>query len=175
MLAIVGPPILPPVFTRIVYRLSLPFRDKLDLSLPTPDWIALLEGIAITAAGWMVLGASLWAVLHSLEPAAFPFAWEEWCRYSAYLAIAYVAGFVIVLVPSGLGVREYFLKLFLAQQLIAHNGFSEAEASAHAVVSVLLLRLVWTGAEVCIVAVLYWLPGPKVTSAIHDTSIEQPV
>jgi uncharacterized membrane protein YbhN (UPF0104 family) len=65
-----------------------------------------------------------------------------------------VAGFVIVVAPSGLGVREFFLTLFLAPELAALAGLGEAAAQATAVLTVLVLRLVWTAAELVAAAIL---------------------
>jgi uncharacterized membrane protein YbhN (UPF0104 family) len=82
-------------------------------------------------------------------------------RLTAFLALAYVAGFVIVIVPSGLGVREYFLTLFLVPEVTPLVAGDEAEGRALAILAVLVLRLVWTAAELVITGVVYWLPGQR--------------
>ncbi len=164
LLAIVGGPILPPVFNRIVHRISLPFQDRSGREAPRVTWRALGEGIVITTLAWLVMGASLWAVLRALRGDALAFTLPVWGRLSAYVSLAYVAGFVIVLVPSGLGIREYFLKVFLTYELIVAEGTGAVDAGAQAVLAVLLLRMVWTAAEVVVNAVVYWLPGPRAPS-----------
>ena len=80
MLVIVGLPILPPVFNRLVSRLrSLknllarqPASESIDPRQLHIKMTVLLEGLAMTACGWMLLGASLWAVIQAVidEPRA---------------------------------------------------------------------------------------------------------
>lgn len=160
LFAVVGLPITPPIFNRIVHHLSLPFRDPAAGPAPRLGWGAFGESFLWTGPAWLVLGASLWAVMEAVLPGRVVVSPALWGRYSAYLGTAYVAGFVIVLVPSGLGVREFFLKLFMTQELIARAGVPEGEARAAAAIGVLLLRVVWTLAEVAMVLCVYWLPGP---------------
>ena len=158
LLAVVGLPIIPGVFNWLVHRLSLPFREP-DSVPPRIGWRATGEGLILTAGGWLLLGISLWAVVRSLTGEALSWTWEGWARYSAYLSLAYVAGFVIVLIPSGLGVREYFLTVFLAPDLAGQLGLAEGEARAVAVLAVLLLRVIWTAAEAVVAGIVYWRPG----------------
>lgn len=156
----IGIPILPPVFNWIVHHISLPFRDA-GTEAPRVPWRALPEGFLLTSFCWWGMGASVWAVLHNVldRPPALSF--ELWARLTAYMALAYVAGFIILIVPSGLGVREFFLTLFLAPEISARLGDDSGDARALAILAVLLLRLVWTAAEVLVTALVYWLPGQR--------------
>lgn len=156
----VGMPIVPPIFNRIVLRLSLPFRDAAS-DVPRVQWRSLLIGLALTSVCWWGLGASLWAVLYNVLDVPPVFTLPLWGRLTAYLAVAYVAGFVILIVPSGLGVREFFLALFLVPELSADLGTSGGDARAVAILAAVLLRLVWTAAEVAITGMVYWLPGQQ--------------
>jgi hypothetical protein len=70
--------------------------------------------------------------------------------------MAYVLGFVVIFVPNGLGVREYFLTIVLAPQL-ATRLHGDSEAQGIAILAVLLLRVVWTAAELVLAAGLYWV------------------
>jgi uncharacterized membrane protein YbhN (UPF0104 family) len=70
------------------------------------------------------------------------------------MALAYVAGFAILIVPSGLGVREYFLTLLLLNP-------QEDRSRASVLLTVLILRVVWTVAELLFVAAVWWVPGEK--------------
>lgn len=151
-------PILPPVFNTLVHRLSLPFREQ-NAPLPQITYGALVEGLLLTSFSWLFFGASLAAVLEGVLPdAGLPFADLAYDgRLIAMLALAYVAGFVIIVVPSGLGVREFFLTLFLVPEISGRVGDPD-EARALAVLVVILLRLIWTGTEVIGSGVLYWLP-----------------
>jgi hypothetical protein len=168
MLVIVGLPILPPVFNRLVSRLrslknllaKQPPSEIVDPRRLHIRMTVLLEGLAMTAFGWMLLGASLWAVLQALvdEPRLMTLA--EWGQLSAILSLAYVAGFIVVIMPSGLGVREFFLRVFLLPEL-SRQWTGEKNSVVIAIWAVLLLRLVWTAAELVINAIVYWFPSPK--------------
>src|SRR5262249_28795745 len=102
-------------------------------------------------------GASLWAVLAAVVPQVAVWDWSNLATYTGFLALAYVASFVILVVPGGLGVREFLLTLFLVPEIGRLLG-EKGEARALAILVVLLLRLVWTMAEVVAVSVVYWLP-----------------
>ena len=168
MLAMVGLPILPPVFNRLVGRLrSLknllarqPASEMVDPRQLHIRVIVLLEGLAMTAFGWMLLGASLWAVLQAVldEPRLMTIA--EWGQLSAILSLAYVAGFIVVFMPSGIGVREFFLRVFLLPEL-SRQWAGEKNSVVIAIWVVLLLRLVWTAAELVTTAIVYWFPSPR--------------
>jgi glycosyltransferase 2 family protein len=68
----------------------------------------------------------------------------------ASVALATVAGFVVAVLPGGLGVREGVLMSALAPAL----------GSDHAVVAALSLRLVWVVAELIAAAVFFpWFRG----------------
>ncbi len=125
--------------------------------------IVLGEGLVMASVGWMLLGASLWAVLQAVldvpdEPRLMTLA--EWGQLSAILSLAYVAGFIVVFMPSGLGVREFFLRVFLLPEL-SRQWTGEKNAVVVAIWAVLLLRLVWTAAELVTTAIVYWFPGQK--------------
>jgi hypothetical protein len=178
MLMIVGLPIIPPVFNRLVKRLrslkNLMAGQREPETTPPQVHVRmtiLAEGLAMTAFGWMLLGASLWAVLQAIldEPRMMTLA--EWGRLSAILSLSYVAGFIIVLIPSGLGVREFFLHLFLVPEL-SRQWTDQASAVPTAVWSVLLLRVVWTAAEMVTAVVVVGFPRQKndPSSVISDHS-----
>lgn len=168
MLVIIGLPILPPIFNRLVSRLrSLknllarqPASESIDPRRLHIKMAVLLEGLAMTACGWMLLGASLWAVIQSVidEPRLMTIA--EWAQLSAILSLAYVAGFIVVFMPSGIGVREFFLRVFLLPEL-TRQWTGETNSVVIAIWVVLLLRLVWTAAEIVTNAIVYWFPSPK--------------
>jgi hypothetical protein len=149
-------PLLPPVFNRLAHHLSVPFRDA-ESVLPRLRLSYLLEGLLLTAAGWGLLGASLAATLQALV--------KEDCglyrpdtlgRLAAFMGLCYVIGFLSFLPGAGLGVREFFLALFLVPELAGLCRLEPDEARATAEQSVVVLRLVWTAAEIIIVGVLYW-------------------
>lgn len=165
-----GIPVVPVVFNRLVHHLSLPFRDA-DSELPLVKTRSFLEGLFMTSFCWWGMGASLWAVLYNVLPEPLAFTPELWARLTAYMALAYIAGFVILLVPSGLGVREFFLMLFLVPEITARFGDQPGDARALAVLAVILLRLVWTAAEVVLTAFLYWLPGQSSATLLRSAEV----
>jgi uncharacterized membrane protein YbhN (UPF0104 family) len=158
LLVVCGVPLLPAVFNRLVARLARRFQRVESFRLPQLRALTLLEGLAITSGVWICNGLSLWAMVQGIMPEAPALTWEVWARFTGILALAYVGGFVIVVVPGGLGVREWVLDRFLAPEL-AVVGTAAAPVT---VVIVIMLRLVWTAAEVALAAVIWWLPGPEV-------------
>lgn len=153
-------PVLPVVNNLLVRRIMSRFRDADAAPLPSVHLVSFVEGLALTAVGWLFLGASLWAVLQAVLGAPPP-DWDSLSFCAASLALAYVAGFVIP-IPGGLGVREFFLAMFLVPVLPAR---SAEEARAVAILVAGVLRLVWTAAEVITAAGVYWLPKPAVAPA----------
>jgi hypothetical protein len=156
LLGPIGLAILPPLFNRLVHRLSLPFRGK-DTPAPRIHFAWLAEGLVLTTFGWLLLGVSMEAAFHGILGAGLPWTGVDRGRLAAIMGVAYVAGFVILIAPSGLGVREFFLTLFLTPELVGFQDMNEAEARGIVVLAVLILRLVWTVAELLLAAPLYWL------------------
>jgi uncharacterized membrane protein YbhN (UPF0104 family) len=78
---------------------------------------------------------------------------EAWCYCTAFAALAWAVGFLVVIVPGGLGPRELLLQHMLTVELGA--GLGPAKAAALSVVAVLLLRLVWSISEVAVGLVWY--------------------
>jgi len=150
-------PILPPVFNRLAHHLSLPFRTP-DTVLPKFRTRGLVEGLFATGLGWMCLGASLWSALRGTLPE--PPAWtaDTWGLLTAIVGVSYVAGFAILVAPSGMVVRELFLTLLLAAFFSTASAVEPRSFS----VAVWAMRLVWTAAEVVMIALVWRLPGPPV-------------
>src|SRR5581483_9474554 len=147
-------PLVPKVFNRLAQRLlrSSPQDDSGTAPRLGPGTLA--EGLLLTAGGWMLLGASFWVVTAAVVPHGPEWSLTAWGRYTAYAALAYVASFVILVVPGGLGVREFLLSLFLVPEVGRLLSSGEAAARAETVVIVLVLRLVWTAAEVVMAGVV---------------------
>jgi hypothetical protein len=152
-----GTVIVPPVFNVVLHHLSLPFREK-DSELPRIRFVYLVEGLLIISVGWLMLGLSIAATLHGILGAELTWTPEFLARLAAIMGLSYVAGFVIVFAPSGLGVREFFLTLFLTPELVRLCSMDDDQARGSAVLAVLVLRLVWTAAELVLVGLLYALP-----------------
>jgi hypothetical protein len=143
--------VLPPVFTRLAGVVSLPIPGVGPEALPRLSAWLLAQGLLWSSAGWIMLGLSQIAVVGSFAP--------EGARVLAApgflpvvigsVALATVAGFVVAVLPGGLGVREGVLMSALAP----------AVGTDRSVVAALVLRLVWVGAELVSALVLVPL-GP---------------
>jgi hypothetical protein len=144
MMAAAGLPTLPPVFSRLarlagVGRSNPAVAEKLaGLGYPllAGGWLAM-------TVGWLLMGASLWAVLRAIgAPADLP---GQWHLYTAAVALAVVGGFASM-IPGGLLARELALGGFLDRQL-GVPGLGLIVAA--------VLRLVWLVAEILISSILY--------------------
>lgn len=153
LVAVAGIPTLPPVFkfaARWIGRLK---RDEaFSRHIAQLDFGLLWQGWGATFVLWLFLAASLWATLKGLgvEPvgaALFP-------RCVATAALATVAGFLILVLPGGLGVREAILVALIAPYLEMLPGTAD-RAELIACVTAALLRLEWVAAELGVAGVLY--------------------
>jgi hypothetical protein len=70
--------------------------------------------------------------------------------------------------PGGIGVREFFLTLLLAPEVADLAGLEPAPARAAVVLTVLVLRLTWTVAELLLSGVLYVSGQRSAVSAQRD-------
>jgi hypothetical protein len=156
LVAVLGVPLLPGVFNWLVGRLARRFQTVESFRLPHLRLGTLLEGLAIIGCGWICFGTSLYACLQGFLADTHPLTPALLARYVAIMGLAYVAGFVIFVVPSGVGVREFVLQRYLVPEL-ARQGVPAPDAVV--LLAVLLLRLVWTAAEVVVVGAVYWLPS----------------
>jgi uncharacterized membrane protein YbhN (UPF0104 family) len=163
-LCAIGIPILPPLFNHLVHHVSLPFRDKMTV-VPRFKMATFVEGLAVTSVGWLLLGASLLAVLHGILGAELAWTWEIAGRIVAIVGLAYVSGFIILFMPGGIGAREYVLVLFLTPELMALLNADSDKARALAMMASVVLRSVWTVSEFVFVGLVYWLPVKKIEVA----------
>jgi uncharacterized membrane protein YbhN (UPF0104 family) len=142
-----GVPTYPPLFRRIVRWLQVHRANpQIDQSLAGVDGRLMGFGWVIISIGWLALGLSLWATLRAI-PGAAPDWWEslrDLPLLTAAVGLAMVAGF-LSLIPGGLGVRDWILMTLLAPQYGAKI----------AVVSTVLLRVVWLLSELVVSAILY--------------------
>jgi uncharacterized membrane protein YbhN (UPF0104 family) len=140
-------PLHPPIFNGLAHRMSLPFREADAERLPRIRFVYLLEGLALTSAGWLLLGASFAAALRGIVGPDWPLFDVRTARLPAIMGLSYVIGFVVLIAPGGLGVREFLLTLLLTPELVSVGGMGAEDARATVVLAVLVLRLVWTAAE----------------------------
>jgi hypothetical protein len=136
----------PTVFGRLAGLISLPIPGVGPEALPRLSGRLLVQGLVWSSIGWILLGLSQLAVVRAMDGAAtasLP-AFERVPVITAAVALATVAGFVVAVMPGGLGVREGVLMSALAPAL-GHD---------RAVVAALVLRLVWVAAELTAAATL---------------------
>lgn len=148
LVAILSVPLWPVAFNFLLARLARRFESMAALDQSPVRLGVLAEGLLITAAGWLILGLSLWTSIRGVLPDLPALTVSTWLHCVAALGLAYVAGFLAIVLPGGVGVRE-FLLLILLEPLGDKAGIALA---------VLLVRLVWTAAELVIAAVAFWLP-----------------
>jgi uncharacterized membrane protein YbhN (UPF0104 family) len=142
--------VLPPVFVRMAGLVTLPIPGVDRDALPRITGRLLMQGLFWSSGGWILLGLSQLSVIRSFDPAAADTVAARGLApvVIASVALATVAGFVVAVLPGGLGVREGVLMSLLTPVL----------GSDHAVVAALALRLVWVAAELIAAAVfLPWL------------------
>jgi hypothetical protein len=111
-----------PAFFR---RLTARFVEARGLALPT-----LLRGrllivvIAVNSLGWLATGAAAYLLVHALAAAAdVSFSWVM-----GVYAFAWLLGFVVPLLPGGLGLRDGTLATFLATRIGTGPGTAVAIA-----------------------------------------------
>ncbi|WP_422929561.1 lysylphosphatidylglycerol synthase transmembrane domain-containing protein [Singulisphaera sp. PoT] len=140
--------VLPPIFPRISRMISAPLRGVDASAFPRMSNRLLLSGIGWSSLGWCLLGLSQVAVVWAVSPAGI--AAERWPMVIGSVALATVAGFVVAVLPGGLGVREGVLMATLAP----------AVGKDTAVLAALMLRLTWVAGECLAALVLYFVRPP---------------
>jgi len=138
-----GVPTYPPLFRRLLRMLQVQRAnpnidqaiDGLGVKLMGFGWLAI-------AGGWLLIGLSLWGTLKSMPNV--PVTLADLPLITATVSLAMVAGF-LSLIPGGLGVREFVVMTL----------FVPAFGEVAAIVSALVLRLVWLVAELVAAAALY--------------------
>lgn len=155
LVALVGLPLLPGVFNRLVDRSTRRWRQDPDTPLPPVRAYTLLVGLVLTGSGWLIQGASLMALTEAVFPGSLAWSVPGLFRYAAYTGLAYAIGFVVLVVPGGLGVREFFLQRFLSQELAG------SLAGGAAALMSLLSRLLWTVMDVLIAVISWHLCTPR--------------
>jgi glycosyltransferase 2 family protein len=138
--------VLPRVFGRLARLVTFPVPGVGPDALPSLSGALLAQGLLWSSAAWILLGLSMAAVVRAVDQSgAFsPLGLRVMSALIAGVALATVAGFVVAVLPGGLGVREGVLMWGLAPAL----GQDES------VVAALVLRLVWVAAELLAAACL---------------------
>jgi uncharacterized membrane protein YbhN (UPF0104 family) len=145
--------VFPPFFGRLARLVSLPIRGVGPGVLPSLTANLLVRGLLWSAAGWILLGVSQLAIVRAFDQAAAErlLQLRQAPVVIAAVALATVAGFVVAILPGGLGIREGVLMSLLAP----------AVGTDTSVVAALALRLVWVIAELAAGALLVVWPRSK--------------
>jgi uncharacterized membrane protein YbhN (UPF0104 family) len=139
----------PPVFPRVSRLALLPFSKIDPGAIPEVSFGLLGRGLGACGVGWVLWGLSQVALVLSLDGGTLPL--ERWPVVISGVAFATIAGFVVALLPGGLGVREGVLMAAL----------TPAVGETTAIVAALGLRLVWISVEL-VAAGLFSLIPPQV-------------
>lgn len=155
-------PLLPAVFNRVAARMANKLATQEAGPPPRIDILTLAQGILGVSCGWCLLGVSVWCGLVAVLPEPPSLDVSIWLRCTGAIGLAYVGGFLAVFMPSGVGVREYFLLRLLG----------DAAPGALIAAAVLLMRVAWTAAELLLAGLLYpWRPGaPDSVQATSQTA-----
>ena len=146
-------PTLPPVFKRLARAVGVGKSDPaVAEKIGRLGFGTLLTGWVLMALGWFILGLSYWATLRAMDIGGLdPIG--ELPLYTASVSFAVVAGFLLLVSPGGLGVREVALMIVMTEYLRHLPDVKDPQATALA--SAALLRLVWLSAELLVAGVLY--------------------
>ena len=113
----------------------------------------VLGGLLQASIGWFILGLSLWMTLRGLRADPDPLNWDTYLHLTSINALAYVIGFVAFFMPAGAGFRELALQTLLTLEL--NRTMDPTAAAALAAVTAIVLRLIWTTAELSAAGLLY--------------------
>jgi len=166
LIAMAAFPVVLGVLNKLAARVVAKRRGPDARPLPAPSVFLLAQGLLHGACGHCLLGLSLGLTIQAVVPDAAPVV-ETYPADLGANAISYVAGFLVVVAPGGLGAREFVLATALAPRFAGTLG--KEPAAALAVVVALLLRLAWTVAEVVLAAVLYFCFHPPAAPIPHHT------
>lgn len=159
LFAVVALPLGLGVLNKLAAQIAKTRRGPNARPLPAPSLALLAQGLVHGACGYGLLALSLGLTVRGIVPDVPAWDAAAFTRDLAAVALCYVAGFVFIIAPGGLGARELVLKWALAPQFVAALG--PVPAAQVAVLVALALRLAWTVAEVVVGLLLYALkPAP---------------
>ncbi len=157
LFAVAALPVVLGVLNKLAAKIVARKRGPDARPLPAPSVFLLAQGLVHGALGHCLLGLSLGLTIAAVAPQAAAMT-DTYPADLGASAISYVAGFIALVVPGGLGVREWVLQLALTPRFAEAMGTQEAAGLA--VIIALFLRLVWTAAEVLLALTFYFIPSP---------------
>lgn len=153
LVAIASLPVVLGALNKLAVRIASKKRDSNARPLPAPSLWLLGQGLVHGFCGWSLLGLSLGLVVESVGLGNASIV-ENYPVYLGAVSLSYVAGFVILVAPGGLGVREIILMETLSP--LFADFLDPTTAHGLAVVIALLLRLSWTVGEIVFAMMLYF-------------------
>jgi uncharacterized membrane protein YbhN (UPF0104 family) len=130
--------LVPPVLTRVIgWAFRLARREPLEHPL---SWGGLGAAVLWSMVSWLLAGAQLWLLATDLGLGAEP---RTFAHAVAGYALAWVVGFLVILVPAGAGAREGVLLAVLGASM----------AHAELLLVVLLSRVLITLADLALAAI----------------------
>lgn len=136
-----GLSVMPPVFARIADVVTKPFRGNGE-EPPRIGARTALFGAVLLVPAWALVGLSVIACVEAVSRSPVPP--ELWPALVAAAGVGMAAGFVVLVAPGGLGVREWVIVEALAPAI----------GSERALCAALALRLTWVIGELVAGAVL---------------------
>ena len=125
---------LPPVFRRLTAWTARSFQKTDATPLTVVTYTTWLQGFQYSLLGWIAVGLSLFAISSSLS---IPLAGMKGLLLACGgIALAIVSGFAVLIVPAGLGVREWVLLQTLGTSIGPSNSVLLAVVARIAHVSV---------------------------------------
>ena len=137
--------------------------------IPTPSIWLLMQGLLHGVCGYGLLALGLGLAVRGVIPDAPVWTLAAYTADIASVGLSYIAGFVFVFAPGGIGARELVMQLALTPQFAPAYG---EQAAGLAIIVALTLRLTWTAAEVVIGVPLYLLRPTPLQTAHHETRNE---
>ncbi|MDD4270308.1 MAG: hypothetical protein PHN77_18950, partial [Thermoguttaceae bacterium] len=164
LMSAAGIPTLPPLFRRLARLARVARSDPAtQRRLDRIGYQTLAIGWLMMTLCWVLLAASLWATLKAMGIEGIDLV-ADMPRYMASVALAMVAGF-LSLIPGGLLVRDMILAELMVPYFVQIH--TRLDPQAAAVLSALVLRLVWLVAELAASGVVYFGFRPRNPAAAN--------
>ena len=141
--------VLPPVFGRLTTWTAQYFQKTDSVSIATVTYATWFQAFRYCIPGWMAVGLSLLVVAASLGISMFSL--TGFLLACGSIALAIVGGFAVLIVPAGLGVREWVMMQTLGPSIGVSN----------AVLMAILARITHVSVELFTAGCLYLLGKRK--------------
>jgi hypothetical protein len=151
LIALAFVPLLAGVINRLAVRMLNKRREADAPPLRSPPIWLLAVGLLQACVGWCLLAVSLRLVVAGVVPSPPELSPLGFCQDLAATTVMYVAGFVVIVAPGGVGARELILQKALVPVLRPISG--DAAVGLAAVVAI-VVRVVWTVAELAMIGIL---------------------